>query len=304
LNVALHGFENREDLGTVPMRGYLIPAVLALFGGVLIAPASATTLYEKFYVGPGTGPGYAGPYNGLNTVYDKTKGLATDLPTSGTNVTNSGGDTLGTQLNFTTGGASVTGQIQATSPYPANNTVWDDRSPNFAGLGTGILAQGTNTDQIGVPEILRINFGNLVKLDGVGTLFDSGHITFGTNFQTVAAVSALKDSIVFDVRVFNGISWGAWQDILFKDANNISLPALNLIGTMFEFEENTTKDANNNYVNPEFYVSALAYEQFTVSGNSSETPLPAALPLFATGLGAMGLLGWRRKRKAAAIAAA
>jgi hypothetical protein len=34
------------------------------------------------------------------------------------------------------------------------------------------------------------------------------------------------------------------------------------------------------------------------------TPLPAALPLFATGLGALGLLGWRRKRKAAAIAAA
>jgi hypothetical protein len=33
------------------------------------------------------------------------------------------------------------------------------------------------------------------------------------------------------------------------------------------------------------------------------TPLPAALPLFATGLGALGLLGWRRKRKAAAIAA-
>ena len=33
---------------------------------------------------------------------------------------------------------------------------------------------------------------------------------------------------------------------------------------------------------------------------SSETPLPAALPLFATGLGALGLLGWRRKRKALA----
>ncbi len=29
------------------------------------------------------------------------------------------------------------------------------------------------------------------------------------------------------------------------------------------------------------------------------TPLPAALPLFASGLGALGLLGWRRKRKAA-----
>jgi hypothetical protein len=34
------------------------------------------------------------------------------------------------------------------------------------------------------------------------------------------------------------------------------------------------------------------------------TPVPAALPLFGTGLSVMGLLGWRRKRKSAAIAAA
>ena len=33
----------------------------------------------------------------------------------------------------------------------------------------------------------------------------------------------------------------------------------------------------------------------------STTPLPAALPLFATGLGALGLFGWRRKRKAQAV---
>ena len=37
------------------------------------------------------------------------------------------------------------------------------------------------------------------------------------------------------------------------------------------------------------------------SGNTyngiSDVPLPGALPLFATGLGALGLLGWRRKRK-------
>ena len=34
----------------------------------------------------------------------------------------------------------------------------------------------------------------------------------------------------------------------------------------------------------------------------SSTPLPAALPLFGTGLGMMGLLGWRKKRKAQAVA--
>jgi hypothetical protein len=44
--------------------------------------------------------------------------------------------------------------------------------------------------------------------------------------------------------------------------------------------------------------------ELPVSGGSvvavSAVPLPAALPLFASGLGALGLLGWRRKRKAQA----
>jgi hypothetical protein len=35
---------------------------------------------------------------------------------------------------------------------------------------------------------------------------------------------------------------------------------------------------------------------------AAATPLPAALPLFVSGLGALGLLGWRRKRKAATTA--
>jgi hypothetical protein len=35
-----------------------------------------------------------------------------------------------------------------------------------------------------------------------------------------------------------------------------------------------------------------------VNGTVSATPLPAALPLYATGLGVLGLLGWRRRRKA------
>ena len=49
-------------------------------------------------------------------------------------------------------------------------------------------------------------------------------------------------------------------------------------------------------------LTAPAFQSFT-GGSLTETPLPAALPLFATGLGAMGLLGWRRKRKNAATIA-
>ena len=39
---------------------------------------------------------------------------------------------------------------------------------------------------------------------------------------------------------------------------------------------------------------------FTFSLTGNTVPLPATLPLFATGIGALGLLGWRRKRKAQA----
>ena len=42
-------------------------------------------------------------------------------------------------------------------------------------------------------------------------------------------------------------------------------------------------------------------EGFLLTPNA-ETPLPAALPLFATGLGALGLFGWRRKRKNTGLA--
>jgi len=57
------------------------------------------------------------------------------------------------------------------------------------------------------------------------------------------------------------------------------------------------------------YESGYLYNGMTLGGAGQAdpvaTPLPAALPLFATALGGLGLLGWRRKRKnTAAIAAA
>ena len=45
-------------------------------------------------------------------------------------------------------------------------------------------------------------------------------------------------------------------------------------------------------------LTAFSDGEIVGHGISSTTPLPAALPLFAGGLGALGLLGWRRKRKA------
>ena len=53
----------------------------------------------------------------------------------------------------------------------------------------------------------------------------------------------------------------------------------------------------------DFPAFASAEGSFEI-GTASATPLPGALPLFASGLGALGVLGWRRKRKATAALAA
>jgi hypothetical protein len=53
---------------------------------------------------------------------------------------------------------------------------------------------------------------------------------------------------------------------------------------------------------PPDYGSVL--DLISVQQSVSATPLPAALPLFAGGLGALGLFGWRRKRRAAGLVAA
>jgi len=44
-----------------------------------------------------------------------------------------------------------------------------------------------------------------------------------------------------------------------------------------------------------------AYAKADIGRTASRPALPAALPLFATGIGGLGLLGWCRKRKAQAF---
>ena len=46
----------------------------------------------------------------------------------------------------------------------------------------------------------------------------------------------------------------------------------------------------------------VAASAISISDTPVATPLPAALPLFASGAGVLGFLGWRRKRKVLASA--
>jgi hypothetical protein len=72
----------------------------------------------------------------------------------------------------------------------------------------------------------------------------------------------------------------------------------------FQFKHNVDlfTDADFALLSADTYYGLGMYEgtgELTYLNQPDATPLPAALPLFATGLGALGLLGWRRKRKAA-----
>ena len=62
-------------------------------------------------------------------------------------------------------------------------------------------------------------------------------------------------------------------------------------GVYVGFEDlSILQGANFDYLDETFVVTNVA---------TNVTPLPASLPLFATGVGGMALLAWRRKRKAA-----
>ncbi len=58
--------------------------------------------------------------------------------------------------------------------------------------------------------------------------------------------------------------------------------------------------ANSVFSTPNFFSGVPGNLGPNLLFTVASTPLPAALPLFASGLGALGLLGWRRKRKNAA----
>jgi hypothetical protein len=89
--------------------------------------------------------------------------------------------------------------------------------------------------------------------------------------------------------------------------NPLSLPtSFNLADyTVAQFTIGASDYYNTGNPNTGYYVGQ---EQFTFNITDitavAATPLPAALPLFASGLGAMGLIGWRRKRKTTAAIAA
>jgi hypothetical protein len=121
-----------------------------------------------------------------------------------------------------------------------------------------------------------------------------------SNFISVNWATGNKTWTLADINGPNSYvlySYGQFLSFFIEWSNpSNNLGSNNTVGV---WEIGTPPDYSDNHI---IYCNGCVTVTSTTIG-TSETPLPAALPLFATGLGALGLLGWRRKRKAAAALA-
>lgn len=126
-------------------------------------------------------------------------------------------------------------------------------------------------------NIFGATFGGVVQA-GCGTggsncYFDGAVQAYDFITQAIATTIGLTYNIAFDLSDNGGL---------------ITFSALSTNGDV--------TDTGGNGVNLLVYAGGLP--------TPATVPLPGALPLFATGLGALGLLGWRKRRKSAAVTAA
>jgi hypothetical protein len=182
-----------------------------------------------------------------------------------------------------------------TSSTPGAVTFWDFDNPGNTAVGT-------------------------VTTTLVGTIFGSNPVTSNPNNIWGNAFLGLS-SVTVDLTApvtYIGFTWGTpdpTNTVQVYDAGN------NLLATytadpssldIAKYHDNPSGAPGTGYFNltagPGESIARLvlttgtAIENFEVDNfavATSATPLPAALPLFATGLGALGLIGWRRRRQQA-----
>ena len=165
----------------------------------------------------------------------------------------------------------------------SGNLINSNAPPATLALG-GSLAIDVSTGSVISADITLTGYPDFTVLFNVSSLtsadplpgFSAGDVllSFGPTGSShgIPSIQSYQITLVFPTLSPIGYGGGSVFAVMTVDANNGALLAECSIG-------------------PDPACAALSLAPV------SPTPLPAALPLFATGLGALGLLGWRRKRK-------
>jgi hypothetical protein len=196
----------------------------------------------------------------------------TDTLTSG-----SGGFTIGTA------GFTFTGALTSNPIFTAVDLYGKQLGGDETGLGLGNFTSGGLVDPTGNHEIVD---HSLVRID--------------TTAARIAGVGGFQFSMGSTTQ---GEAWSVYG----SSGANSGLTFITS-ATNDESVVHALSDFNFYYFTYSGPLNGLAggdnilldtFAGATTGGGKQggETPIPAALPLFATGLGTLGLLGWRRKRK-------
>ena len=179
-----------------------------------------------------------------------------------------------------------------------------------AGPSYAVSLVGTTTDAQGIDGLLigsttyDVTFVN----NSYNSVYPPGPTFLGDTSGANAAAAALT-SALNDLSVTNLVGLPASQPGGFGTPNlTLVVPYSSAVGdyavgcATYPSGLCTagTWGATSDFPDPGATYTYLDYTVFTVA----ETPLPATLPLLASGIGALGLLGWRGRRKNAAALAA
>ena len=162
--------------------------------------------------------------------------------------------------------------IQFSAPGGASTTNEDDRNNNCATCSAG---PGRNVSTVPMGST-AYNYGDIPAFTVTDTNQIAGSVTNGGLNPAPANFFA---SLIFSYATFDGSTYTLTSD-----------PTLSVV---FAFNDNGFGDDNH-----DDFVGVMQFVVCSGGCGQETTPIPAALPLFATGLGALGVLGWRRKRKA------
>ena len=139
----------------------------------------------------------------------------------------------------------------------------------------------------------QIDFSN-----GTNLTFSGGSIYVGndvepgdSDFLNFGAFAAITSNFPTGLYSLNGISW-TLVDLTRQVFSSDQLPSAYLSASLFAAEGRF--DIGFSGMGGPGSGAGLV-------GTVTSTPIPAALPLFASALGVIGVLGWRRRRKAAAL---
>ena len=151
-----------------------------------------------------------------------------------------------------------------------------------------VLLSAVQTGTITAIDITNIQFAYL------GLSLNAGAVASSIGLDNAAYVNPTTGAFIFQDNN-QGLAVVAYGGALFSDTF-LSITVDNPVSGSVADQYNALNNGNSyaGYPTAGYWTASIP----TVS----TTPLPAALPLFATGLGGLGFLSWRRRKKAQATA--